>query len=121
MCSPTVPNLPSNDGITRFDGIEQKGELRDKIEAIRLRGGNFPYGRDVLHITCTLQRHKTENSKQIFPEKELRSSVLISTFMCLWEIYTVYSHDRSAYSAAGNFCGSILGIYKSLTDCGKWD
>ncbi len=36
-----------------------------------------------------LQRHNTEHSKQIFPEKELggASPVPISTFMCLWAIY----------------------------------
>jgi hypothetical protein len=35
---------------------------------------------------------------------------------CLCEQF-LYSHHRSAYSAAGNtVCGPILGIYKSLTD-----
>ncbi len=35
----------------------------------------------------TLQRHSNENSKQIFPEKELRDiRPPISTFMCLWAI-----------------------------------
>jgi hypothetical protein len=35
-------------------------------------------------IQCTLQRHNTENSKQIFPEKEMQVSDPISTFhMCL--------------------------------------
>jgi hypothetical protein len=40
---------------------------------------------DVVTTKYTLQRHETENSKQIFPEKELRSA--ISTFMCLRAIY----------------------------------
>jgi hypothetical protein len=34
-----------------------------------------------LVILCTLQGHNTENSKQIFPEKELRSH---SLNFCLW-------------------------------------
>ncbi len=55
-----------------------------------------------------MQKTNTENSKQIFPEKELRD------------------HDRSAYYAAGNtVCGLILGIYnvnRSQThECGNWD
>ncbi len=33
----------------------------------------------------------------------------------------IYSHDRSAYSAAGKYvCGPILGIYKLLTDTCMW-
>ncbi len=46
--------------------------------------------------------HCTENSKQIFPEKELRAATVpISKCMCVCERY-IYSHDQSAYSAAGN-------------------
>ncbi len=36
-------------------------------------------------------------------KRKRAASVPISTFMCLWAIYTVYSHDRSAYSAAGKY------------------
>jgi hypothetical protein len=50
----------------------------------------------------TLQRHNTQNSKQIFPEKELWGLSPNSTFNCLRAIYILYSHDWSAYSAAGN-------------------
>ncbi len=53
--------------------------------------------------STAMQRHNTENSKQKFPEKNFEALVPISTFMCLWAIYTVYSHDRSAYSAAGKY------------------
>ncbi len=38
--------------------------------------------------SSTLQRQNAENLKQIFPEKEYRGSVPISTFMCLWVNYT---------------------------------
>jgi hypothetical protein len=44
----------------------------------------------------------TENWKQIFPEKELRGQQ--SNFhihVSVSDLY-IYSHDRSAYSAAGN-------------------
>ncbi len=37
--------------------------------------------------SCTLQRQNTEISKKIFPEKEYRGSVPISTFMHPWVIY----------------------------------
>jgi hypothetical protein len=35
----------------------------------------------------TPQRHNNENSKQIFPEKELRGYSPISTFMFLLSVY----------------------------------
>jgi hypothetical protein len=88
-----------------------------------------------LYFLSALQRHNTENSKLIFPEKALRglspyfhihvsggdlyipkrncvASFPISTFMCLWVIY-IYSHDRSAYSADRKVYEPILKIYKS--------
>ncbi len=46
--------------------------------------------------------HCTENIMYVLPEKELRSLSPSPTFVCLWEIYTVYSQDRSTYLAAGN-------------------
>ncbi len=49
-----------------------------------------------------LQRTNTENSKQIFPEKELRGqSPNFHIHVSVSDLY-VYSHNRSAYSAAGN-------------------
>jgi hypothetical protein len=48
---------------------------------------------------CTLQRHNTENSKQIFPERNCAASVPIPTFMFCEGF--IDSHDWSAYSAAG--------------------
>ncbi len=62
----------------------------------------------VLSLTTTLQRHNTENSKQIFPEKELRR--LSPNF-----------HDRSAYSATGKYV-SLEYINRSQThECGNED
>jgi hypothetical protein len=54
-------------------------------------------------LTCgsALQRTNTENSKQIFPEKELGGHSPNIHIMCLWVIYKLY-HRWSAYSAAGN-------------------
>jgi hypothetical protein len=43
-----------------------------------------------------LQRHYTENSKQIFPEMKL----LKFLHLCFGERF-ISSHDRSAYAAAG--------------------
>jgi hypothetical protein len=53
-------------------------------------------------LNSTPERHKTENSKQIFTEKELHSLIPISTF--------IYSHDRPACSAAGKYVDPVLGI-----------
>jgi hypothetical protein len=43
-----------------------------------------------------------ENSKQIFPEKELRGHRSQFPHSCVCERF-IYSHDRSAYSAAGKY------------------
>ncbi len=49
-----------------------------------------------------LQRTNTENLKQIFPDKELRGhSPNFHIHVSVCERF-IYSHDRSAYSAAGN-------------------
>ncbi len=68
---------------------------------------------------CITARHSTENSKQIFPEKELRGSVPlpVSTFMCLWAIYV---------PAIGlpilllENMGTEPGLNKSCTGTGMW-
>ncbi len=59
------------------------------------KGGRWRIANKLPHCTEPVSKIR------IFPEKELRATVPISTFMCLWAIY-IYSHDRSAYSAAGN-------------------
>jgi hypothetical protein len=60
------------------------------------------------HWCCpVLQRANTENSKQIFPEKELRSnahpghSPSFHIHVPVSDLY-IPTIDRSAYSAAGN-------------------
>ncbi len=58
-------------------------------------------------VLCALQRDNTENSKKIFPEKELRGlSCSLHKFK-----------DRSAYSAAGKYVNrSWEYLCKPLTD-----
>jgi hypothetical protein len=59
----------------------------------------------------TLQRHNTENLNQIFPEKELcghSPSFHIHVSVSVLYIPTMLQ----------KICGSILGTYKSLTECG---
>ncbi len=61
---------------------------------------------------CALQRTNTENSKQIFPEKELRGhSPDFDIHVCVTDLYNpdlpILLHE---------ICGPILGICKSLTD-----
>jgi hypothetical protein len=83
------------------------------------------------------------NSYQLFPEKEVRGHSPNSKLRCLWAIYTVYSQDRSAYSAAGRYVDrsweyinrsqtheggngdwgsaiSFLGIHKWDFRCSAW-
>jgi hypothetical protein len=62
-----------------------------------------------------LQRHNTENLKQIFPEKKLRGHSPNSYIYVSVSDLDTYSHYRSAYSAAGKYGGPIVGIYRSLT------
>ncbi len=63
----------------------------------------------------TLQRHNTENLKQIFPEKELRGlspNFHIHVFVSDLYIPTILLPNL----LKENKCGPILGIYKSVTD-----
>ncbi len=54
-----------------------------------------------LVIIITLQRHNTENSKQIIPGKELRGYSPNSYIHVSASDLYIYFSDRSAYSAAG--------------------
>ncbi len=47
----------------------------------------------------TLQRHYTENSRQIFPKMKLRG--LIPNAYIQVSVRFIYAHDWSAYSAVG--------------------
>ncbi len=74
------------------------------------------------HCTDTLQGHNTENSKQIFPEKELcRPQSQFPHSCVLWAIY-IFPH-RFAYSATGTCVDwSWEYINRSQThECGNWD
>jgi hypothetical protein len=56
-------------------------------------------------ITYALQRNNTNNSKQIFPEKELHGlspNFLQFSHSCVCERF-IYSHDRYAYYDAGKY------------------
>ncbi len=70
-----------------------------------------------------LQRHNTENSKQIFPGKELRGYSPDSYIHVSVSDLYMYSSDRSAYSAAGKLVGQAWEfIDRSQThECGNWD
>ncbi len=86
---------------------------------------------DPLHCffiySTTLQRHNTENSRQIFPgkelpEKELRAPQSQFPHSCLCERF-IYSQDLSAYSAAGKYVDrSWEYINRSQThESGNWN
>ncbi len=64
------------------------------------------------HSNVALQRTNTENSKRIFSENEFPHSCVCERF--------IYSHDRSASSAAGNMSWEYIN--RSQThECENWD
>ncbi len=66
----------------------------------------------------TLQRTNSENSKQIFPEKQLRShSPNFQLHVSMSDLY-IPTIDLSILLQ--QICGPILGIYKSLTNTWMW-
>ncbi len=66
----------------------------------------------------TLQRTNTKNPKQIFPEKELRGhSPNFHIHVSVSDLY-IPTIDRPILLQ--EIYGSILGIYKSLTDTWMW-
>ncbi len=74
----------------------------------------------VMKATPTLQRHCTENTKQIFPEIKLRRLVPNLTFMYLWAIYIFPGllTDTWMCKLRGRPI-SFLGIHKSDLLCGN--
>ncbi len=62
----------------------------------------------------TLLRTNSENSKQIFPEKELRGH--IPHFHIHVSVSDLYIPTIDLPILPQEICGPILGIYKSLTD-----
>ncbi len=72
------------------------------------------------HPDPALQRQNTEISKQIFPEKEYRVSVPISTFMRLWAIY-IFPRSVSLYCWRKYVDRSWDYINRSQThECWNW-
>jgi hypothetical protein len=72
----------------------------------------------------TMQRHNTENSKQIVPEKELSATVPIPTFMFLWAIYIFPLIGLPILLQENRWTerGYIYCIDRSQThECGNWD
>ncbi len=65
------------------------------------------------YIECTLQRINTENSKQIFAEKELRG--LSPNFHMQVSVSYLYIPTIDLPILLKEICGPILRIYKSLT------
>ncbi len=65
-------------------------------------------------VHTTLQRHNTENSIQMFPEKELRG--LSPNFHIHVSVSVLYVPGIGLPILFHEICGLILGIYKSLTE-----
>jgi hypothetical protein len=64
---------------------------------------------------CTLQRHNTGNSKQIFPKKELCGfSSNFHIHVSVSDLFIPLINLPNLYCCR-KICGPILGIYKSLT------
>jgi hypothetical protein len=54
-------------------------------------------------------------------QRNYAASVPISTFMCIWAIYSLYTQDRSTYIFSFSRIGRpIMGIYKLLIHTWMW-
>jgi hypothetical protein len=103
----SAPRPPTADG---YHATAVSEPLDGDDDAIVLNGEALPW-------PGKLQIHNTENSKQIFPEEELRG--LIPNI----HIHVSVS-DRSAYSAAVKCVDRSFWEYinRSQThECGNWD
>jgi hypothetical protein len=66
------------------------------------------------YVQCTLQRTNNENSKHMFPEKELRGHS--PNFQIQVSVADLYIPTIGLPILLQEICGPILGIFKSLTD-----
>jgi hypothetical protein len=65
----------------------------------------------------TGKTHNTENSQQIFPEKELRGlSTNFHIHVSVSDLHIPMQAGSVFLFCCRKICGLILGIYKSLTD-----
>ncbi len=62
----------------------------------------------------TLQKHCTENSKQIFPEMKLRG--LVTNFLIHISVSVLYIPTNGPPILLQKIGGPIVGIYKSLKE-----
>ena len=65
----------------------------------------------------TLQRQNTENSKQIFPEKEFAISVPISTFMCLWVFFFFFCIFFGGLECVGHSFAYVAHLWFLIWFC----
>jgi hypothetical protein len=77
-----------------------------------MAAGPHPPDRHCQAYVAALQRTNTENSKQIFPEKELRGHTP-SFHIHVSDLYITMVNRTILLQ---EICGLIPGIYKSLTD-----
>jgi hypothetical protein len=66
------------------------------------KGHAITQGRERNRIQFTLQRHNTENSKQFSQKRNCALPQYQFPQSCVYERF-IYSHNRSAYSAAGKY------------------
>jgi hypothetical protein len=73
---------------------------------------------------CSLLRHNTENSAQIYTKKELRGlSTNFHIQVPVSDLYIPKSQDRSAYSAAVKYVDRFWEYINrsQALECGNWD
>ncbi len=83
---------------------------------LNLRSGHITWGHVVTASPYpTLQRINAENSKQIFPQKDLRGQSP-NFYIHVSVSYLYFPTIDLAIVLKEIYCGPILGMYKSLTD-----